>query len=604
MRPGRIHGARAGWMHGWAAARGHGIKRGGIDMTMVLKRLLLGTALTTTLALGMGAAPARADEQTVKLIKLLIAKGILSPGQATDLLKETAAPAHGHAHAVAAPAGAEEEAAPATPGQIRVTYVPQFIRKQIADEVRAQVMDEAQQEGWAAPNALPEWTQRFKLYGDLRMRYQADLFDKNNYNQFFNFNGLNSGSGFDANNFGVGANNVAPPPFLNTTADRNRFRLRARLGVEAQVDDWITADVRIGTGSAGATSPNQTLGATGDFTPYALWLDRAYFTLKPLSNLSIYAGRAPNPFVPAELMFYQDLQFDGVSAKLREPVGGNLTLFANAGAFPLFNTAFDFSTTNEQKFASTDSYMAAIQGGAEWQARPDLKATLAVGIFDYLGVQGAVSDPCTVQVGGTFACNTDSTRTPFWQNGNSVFAIRNIVPYQPATGNPPDPQYYGLASRFNVLDVHPIIDITSYHPFDVRLEGEFMTNLAFDRAAILNHYAPREQPGPFSYGGPGTFLGGNTGYMVKAALGQLEIHRRWDWNAYFGYRYLESDSTLSALADTDFHQGGTNAKGYVLGANVGIGHNTWVAVRLLSAQAISGPHYGTDSVQLDLNSSF
>ena len=88
------------------------------------------------------------------------------------------------------------------------------------------------------------------------------------------------------------------------------------------------------------------------------------------------------------------------------------------------------------------------------------------------------------------------------------------------------------------------------------------------------------------------------------ALGQLEIHKKWDWNAYFGYRYLESDSTLSALTDTDFHQGGTNAQGYAVGGSLGIGHNTWVAVRLLSAQAISGPHYGTDSVYLDLNSSF
>ena len=145
-------------------------------MTFHAKRLLSRTALTTTLAAtllaGMVAAPraAHADEQTVKLIQLLIQKGILSPGQAKDLLKETASP-KGHAKvAPALPVEAEAAPAPAaTPGQIRVTYVPQFIRKQIADEVRAQVLDEAKDEHWAAPNALPEWTQRFKLYGDLRI---------------------------------------------------------------------------------------------------------------------------------------------------------------------------------------------------------------------------------------------------------------------------------------------------------------------------------------------------------------------------------------------------------------------------------------------------
>jgi hypothetical protein len=573
-------------------------------MSLLANRWLGRTALSAFLAAG-ALAPARADEQTVKLIKLLIQKGILSAGQAQDLLKETAAPAHGHAKAATAE---EEEAAPAAnPGQIRVTYVPQFIRKQIADQVRAQVMEEAQQEGWAAPNALPEWTQRFKLYGDLRMRYAGDMFDRNNANDFVNFNGINSGSGFDANNYGVGANTQTNPPFLNTTENRNRFRLRARVGVQALIDDWITADVRIGTGNDATPTLNQTLGAEGDFQKYALWLDRAYFTLKPLSALTFYAGREPNPFLPSDLMFYSDLNFDGFSAQYRQHVAGPFSVFANAGAFPLFNTAFDFSTNSETKFASTDSYMAALQAGGIWQARPDVKATLGVGIFDYLGVQGAVSAPCVVQLGGTFACNTDDTRTPYWQFGNSVYPIRNIVPYQPTTtsANPPDPQYYGLASRFDVFDVHPIVDITTYDPIDVRLEGEFMKNLAFDRTAIEDHGPPREVPGPVNnLGANGNFLGGDTGYMVKVALGQLEIHKKWDWNAYFGYRYLESDSTLSALTDTDFHQGGTNAQGYAVGGSLGIGHNTWVAVRLLSAQAISGPHYGTDSVYLDLNSSF
>lgn len=581
-------------------------------MNLLLKRCLMGTALGTALAAGLMPAPARADEQTVKLIKLLIAKGILTPGQAGDLLKETAAPSHGHARAAGTLAlTPEEPPATTTPGQIRVTYVPQFIRKQIADEVRAQVMDEAQQEGWAAPNALPEWTQRFKMYGDLRMRYDSDNFDNNNKNQFINFNGINGGSGFDANNYGVGANSQTNPGFLNTTEDRNRFRLRARLGVEAQVDDWITTDIRIGTGNDSTPTLNQTLGATGDFSKYALWLDQAYFTLKPLANLSIFAGREPNPFIPTDLMFYSDLEFDGISAKYRLPVGGNVTLFANTGAFPLFNTAFDFSTNSDQKFSSADSYMAAFQGGAEWQMRPDIKGTLGVGIFDYFGVQGAVSAPCSVQLGGSFICNTDDTKVPFWQFGNSVYAIRNIVPYQPTNsngtpnGNPPDPQYYGLASRFNVLDVHPIIDITTYHPIDVRLEGEFMTNLAFNRAAIEAHGAPNEVPGPVNnQGAAGDFLGGNTGYMFRVALGQLAIHKRWDWNAYFGYRYLESDATLGALADEDFHDGGTNAKGYAIGASLGIGNNTWVTLRMLDAEAISGPHYGTNSVYFDLNSSF
>jgi hypothetical protein len=71
-------------------------------MISTAQRWLSGTALSASLALGLGAftlllpGAARADQQTVKLIQLLIQKGILSPNQAKDLLKESGAPGGGH----------------------------------------------------------------------------------------------------------------------------------------------------------------------------------------------------------------------------------------------------------------------------------------------------------------------------------------------------------------------------------------------------------------------------------------------------------------------------------------------------------------------------
>jgi hypothetical protein len=582
-----------------------------------------GTALSATLAcclagaLVMAPRAAHADAQTVKLIQLLIQKGILTPGQARDLLAETggpAAPKHKHPQA-AAPVEAEAEAPPPTPaGQIRVTYVPQFVRKQIADEVRAQVLDQAQAEGWAAPDALPEWTKRVKIIGDLRMRYRADMFDNNNYNQFVNFNSINNGTPFDANAY---ANDAAlPPPFLNTTENRNRYQLRARFGVQAEIDDWVTAEIRVGTGQDdGPVSPNQTLGtgtsslgASGDFAKPAIWLDRGFFTLRPLSGLTVYAGRMDNPFLPSDLMFYPDLGFDGVAVNFTHPFGDNLTLFTTGGMFPLFNTAFDFSTNSDIKYSSTDAYLAAIQAGASWRINPHLKATLGIGLFDFLGVQGAVSAPCIQELSNSedFVCNTDDTRAPFVQFGNTLYPIRDIVPptgiITPSTA---DPQYYGLASRFDVLDIHPSLAILTYDPIDILLEGQFIKNLAYNRAAILAHGAPYQQPGPVNnLGNNGQYQGGDTGYMLKATVGQPEMHQRWDWNVFLSYRYLQTDSTLDAIADSDFHEGGTNAQGYILGGDLGIARNTWLTLRLMEAQAISGPHYGTEQVYLDLQTRF
>ena len=588
-----------------------------------------GMALGVCLAVGI-ASPARADEQTVKLIQLLIQKGILTSGQAGDLLRESGEPVRGRrgrtapsaatqaapgqsaasgsvaSGSVASGSVAGESAPAAKPGEIRVTYVPQFVRKQIADEVRSEVLTQTQQEGWAAPNALPEWTRRFKLYGDLRVRYERDSFAQGNYNKFVNFQNINNGNPFDVESFAAGT--AANPPFLDTTQDRDRERVRARIGVQALIDDGLTADVRISTGSdQGPVTPNQTQGQPGDFSKYAVYIDRANFAYSGVPGLTLYAGRENNPFFTTDLLFYNELGFDGIAGSYGHAVAPGASAFISGGVFPILNSVFDFSTNSQTKFGSANAYMLAVQGGAAWQARPDLAAKLAVGFFDFNGVQGAVSRPCAQQPGSAYYCSTDDTRFPFQQFGNTVYAIRNIVPF--AGGAPgaavPNPQYYGLASRFAVLEVHPRIDITSYHPFDIEIEGEFLKNLAYNRTAILAHGPSNGPVGPQNnIGSNGQYQGGDTGYILRAEVGSLEIQKRWDWNVMLAYKYEQTDATLDSINDADFHLGGTNARGYILTGNLGIARDTFLSLRWFSAQSISGPKDDNNVLQLDLQSAF
>jgi hypothetical protein len=556
------------------------------------------------------AAPARADEQTVKLIQLLIQKGILTNSQAGALLKETSTPARprrGRATAPLASATDTETVPPARQGEIRVTYVPQFVRRQIADEVRAQVLDETRQEGWAAPDALPEWTKRFKLYGDFRTRYDRDSFDRGNYTQFINFAGLNNGSAFDANNYGAGSNAQSNPPFLNTETDRDRVRVRARLGVQAIVDDGLVADFRVSTGSdQGPVTPNQTLGQPGDFSKFAAYIDRANLTYTGVPGLTLSVGRFADPFFATDLMFYSELGFDGLAAEYGHSVSKTVSLFGTAGVFPILNTAFDFSTNSDTKSGSANAYLLAIQGGGEWRVRPDLLARLGVGFFDFTGVQGAVSAPCNPPqgTGAAYICNTDDTRLLFQQLGNTVYPIRSIVNV-PGAANPVNPQYYGLASKFAVLEVHPRVEVTSYHPFDIAIEGEYLKNLAYNRSAILDHGPVQGPVGPANnLGNNGYYQGGDTAFMIKATVGDLVIHKRWQWNVSAAYKYLQTDSTLDSINDSDFHLGGTNAEGTVLSGSLGVARDTLVSLRWFSAQTISGPQDGNTVVQLDLQSSF
>jgi hypothetical protein len=565
-----------------------------------------------TAGLAMSAAPAHADEQTVKLIQILIAKGILTKAQAGDLIRETGGASphgkRGSAAATGAAADTEAPPAPAKKGEIRVTYVPQFVRKQIADEVRAQVMGQVQTEGWAEPNALPEWTKRVRVFGEIRARYESDVFNRGNYPYFYNLSSINNGNPFDIESYanGTGAN----PPYLNTTENRTRFRLRARFGAESDLSPSVTANIRIGTGDPnGPVATNATLGQNGAFSKYAIYLDRAYVAFHPYDSILLEAGRTANPFSTSDILFYSDLGFDGVSARVQHDIVPGLKASITGGAFPLFNTDFAFSTNDPQKFASTDSYLFAGQAAASWKMTHDLTARLAVGFFDFTGVQGAVSNPCVEQPGSVYYCNTDDTRYLNGQFGNTLYAIRNIVPN--GTTTPINPQYFGLASRFAVLEVHPQFDIDTYAPINVHLEADFIKNMAFNRAAIIAHGPANGPIGPQNnYGstatgvGTGPYQGGDTGYMVKLAVGNTSVKHLWDWNLSAAYKYIASDATLDSLDDAEFHLGGTNARGYVLQGVLGVADNTNVSLRWLSSQVVSGPPDGNDVVLLDLNASF
>lgn len=118
--------------------------------------------------------------------------------------------------------------------------------------------------------------------------------------------------------------------------DRHRNRIRARLGLEAKIDDEWDLGFRISSGSADPVSTNQTLGdgfSTKDFR-----LDLAYFDWHPgdLSGLNVIGGKMKNPFYKpgkSELIWDGDLNPEGIAAQYNVPLAERSELFANAGGF-------------------------------------------------------------------------------------------------------------------------------------------------------------------------------------------------------------------------------------------------------------------------------
>lgn len=566
-------------------------------------RALALALLSACAAPALAASPVDASkispEVTLKLIDLLVAKGVLSRGQADELIAEASA----SAAAAPQPAVAAQPAYQTQPGAVVVPYVPEVVRQQIKDELRAEVVQQAKSEGWAAPNALPEWTRRISVYGDLRARAEDVLNDGENYTEFPNFGVLNAGSGYDVQD---PLNN--PLPTVNTTKNRGRMRLRARLGVHAQIADWVEADLRLATGSdRSPVSTNQTLGAGGNLSKYSLWLDRAYLRLKPNDWLSADIGRAPNPFWTSELLFDNDLSFDGVAAKANFDLGGpggDFKLFANLGAFPIFNTDFDFGSTQKlDKESSRDKWLYGAQLGADWVFADDMSLKLGLGYYLFDKIEGQRSSPCLAPTSRD-VCDTDLSRPQFQQFGNTMFAIRDIVPAANAPDGP-QLQYFGYASEFGVANLHAALEIARFDPVKIVVEADVVKNTKYDAGRIralgpLNNFKPNRDPADRTF----RYDGGDMGYYVNLLVGQPKIAKAWDWNASLGYKRIESDAVPDAFTDSDFHLGGTNARGFIVGGALGLAANTWLGLRWMSANEVTGAPYSVDVVQLDLNTEF
>jgi hypothetical protein len=566
-------------------------------------------------------ARATSPNATINLVNMLVKQGVLKEDQAQALIKqaddeayvarESAKVATVKADEATKVAGAAAAAA-SPPGTRHVTYVPEIVKRQVRDEIKREVMAKAESENWASPGKYPEWAQRIRLSGDIRARYQGSIFPTGNDQQHaFNYNAINTGSPYDLSDA-----NQAFAPTYNVGQDRDQFRLRARIGVDADLYEGFSAGLRIATGENNSpVSTNQTLGTSGgNFSKYAVWLDRGFLKYRSFNDdISLSVGRFDNPFwSPTDLVWYRELGFDGIALQVKHEVYEGFTPFAVGGAFPLFNTDANAGSNGDanfdnmpDKYASRDKWMYGGQVGFAQRFAPQSAFRMAVAYYDFSNAQGQISSPCSVQ-SASDVCDTDLSRPSFAQKGNSYMPLRNIIPTAAngfASTGPGLYQYFGLVSQYRPVVASGQLDLGEFHPVHIVLDGEYVVNTAFNRdlmnaATTINNRAGTET------GLNGPFNGGNTGWLGRVTVGNKEVKHLWDWNVHAGYKYLESDATLDAFADSDFGLGGTNLQGYFFGGNVGLSENVWASLRWMSATNIAGSPYAVDVVQVDLNARF
>ena len=507
----------------------------------------------------------------VNLLQALVDKGLLTREQAEQMVKQAQTKAADEAAGRAAQNAqqAKEEAS-----AVRVPYVPQIVKdeisKQVAQEVKpevvADVVQEAKAEKWGIPGALPEWLSRVRVYGDILMREQSDIYSKDN-DQIFDFNAINQAGGFPKTTY----------PYLDTMHDRNRFRLRARLGVEGDITPNLRAFIRIASGAANdPSSESQTQGTYSQ--RYNVGLDQGYIVWDSniqgqLSHMTALGGRISSPwFSPTELVYARDLTFEGVASTFRWGWDGK-----DADTSHVYLTLAGLPVLEVPLANQENKWLVGAQVGTNLRwADGTQHLKVGAALYDFLHFTGVLNDPNAPGL-------TNYTAPAFIRYGNSVFDISN---------NPADPtvNLFALSAHFKLVDVAANYQL-DFPGYSLALTGEGVRNIGYDRTAIEAVSGPMPSKE-------------NTGYVGEVSFGNPSVEAFGRWRAAVGYRYVKRDAVIDAWTDADFHGGGTNAQGYYVWTQFGLAKNTWLRARYMSANEVDGPRFGLDIFQLDINARF
>ena len=494
-----------------------------------------------------------------------------------------------------------------------VTYIPLPVREQITEDIRRELgMTVGGSTEQKPPPGLPALLARLRPEGEIRFRYEADLYPENNdaTGAFPNFNAINTAG----SPYNTGLNNPDLAPQWNTDQNRNRYRMLIRLGSGIDLGDNVSAGIRLASGENNSpTTANQSMGLAnqgqgGQFSKYAIWIERAYlrYDLGGDMNdaaLTLWVGRFDNPFFSTGLMFDNDLGFDGAAARLSYNYEDIVTPSIVAGAFPVFNTDLNFSSNNAQKYPSYDKYLLAVQTGTKINLAKNWSTELAAAYYDFINVEGQLSSPY-VPLSASDAGDTDNSRPSFAQKGNTYRPLRNITP-SPLNnfGTINQWQYYGLATPFRNLTLTGRLDYDGFEPVRVSLIGEFVQNLAFNSGAI-DEVAINNRGDAVAPSGLGTFEGSGTGWLVDLMVGHEKLDQRGAWQLSFGYRWIGSDSVVDGFNDSDFGMGGTNMKGFTVAGRLALTPHLYLGARWFGSESIAGPQFDMNIFQLDIGAKF
>lgn len=301
-------------------------------------------------------------------------------------------------------------------------------------------------------------------------------------------------------------------------ANRQRDRIRARFNANFRVNDTISGQLGLSTGGDDPRSGNQTLD--GQNARKTFGLDVAYVTWAPTAALKITAGKQRYSWTRTGSMFYDnDVNPEGISVNYAT---GNF--FASTFYDWLSERALAFG--NVTTGTNTDSLMFGLQAGYRIPIGDTLKLTLAGTYMNYDGVQGY--NPF---FGGSSFGNTTTT-----------VGCARAVPAGTAC----------LLSDFDIIEGSA--DLTA------SVAGKplrFFIDYAQNTEAVVNPVANEKLDTAYAAG---------IQYSAASAA-------KGTWEVGLLYQKIEKDSLFGQLVDSDFGDGNTDTKGFVIKGGYTVARN-------------------------------
>ena len=220
-------------------------------------------------------------------------------------------------------------------------------REARSEEVKKTVRIEADQIEKKWKEWLPEWVQRIKVSGDLRLRYEG-IYDREERQA-------------DLSTVGI--------------PTRDRYRIRARLFFDGRISDEVGAHLMLCTNEDGnleATTTNQSF--KNDFNDKGIYLHRAYATYRPkwLQGLEVTAGKFKNTFIHTDIMWDPDVNPEGIYERYQHELWQGFRPFIQLGQM----------VVHEINKETDDAALYINQGGFIWNIN-EVTWTLAGSYYDW-----------------------------------------------------------------------------------------------------------------------------------------------------------------------------------------------------------------------------